>query len=299
MQYAKKRQDASVFFVDCDIKMNIKVPSVYKPLYTEDTRYYFCKGSRSSGKSWAIADRILFELLQKPNLNILCLREIQRSIKHSSKKLLEDRIDFHGLHGHFRILETEIRCIHGRGIIIFNGLQNHTVASLKSMEGIDIVWIEEAMTITAHSLEILIPTIRADGSKMFMSWNPSRQDDPIEQLETETPMENKTCIFSTYLDNPFCPSSIQEEAKEMKRRRPKKYNHIYLGQFGQAEGVIFENIKVMALKESDYKGLECLQGMDFGYANDPTSFVQCYINKTDKIFYIVNGFYKKGYLMKR
>jgi len=274
--------------------MELTVPSVYKPLWKQHARYYFIRGGRGSGKSWAVADYLIIRLLQNPNLNLVCLREVQRSIDKSSKKLLEDRINTLNLGDYFEITRTEIRTKKGRGIIIFNGLQDHTVDSIKSLEGFDLCWVEEAQTISEYSLELLIPTIRAKNSKLFFTYNPQNETDPIEQLKAEK--ENKVVIHSTYLDNNFVPDAIVEEAEEMKSKRLSKYNHIYLGQYGQAEGLIFENVEYRMIRESEIKGLICVQGLDFGYTNDPSAFCINYIDEKNKIFYVFDGFYKKGLL---
>ena len=252
----------------------------------------FAKAVGGQGKSWAVADKLIYELVNDPNKSLICLREIQRSIKYSSKKLIEDRITTLGVQHYFDIKEQEIDCVFGEGVIIFNGLQNHTSDSIKSLEGFSLCWVEEAMTITSHSLDLLIPTIRKDGSKLFFTYNPMRSDDPIADLEMNT--DDKTVIFANYTDNPFCPKAIFQEASAMKIRRPKKYRHIYLGETGDLEGVIFENWTARVIMEEEYKGLECVQGLDFGYTNDPTSFCINYIDEANRKIFVVDGFYKKG-----
>ena len=274
--------------------MNLEIPNIYKPLWREDKRFYFLRGGRGSGKSWAVADYLLVQLLANPNLNLVCLREIQQSINKSSKKLLSDRINLLGLNDYFNVLATEIRMKKGNGVIIFNGLQDHTVDSIKSLEGFNLCWVEEAQTISEYSLELLIPTIRAEGSKIFFTYNPKNETDAIEQLKDEK--SNKVVIHSTYLNNNFTPSAIYEEAEEMKLKRPLKYNHIYLGEFGEAEGLVFENVEARVIREVEVIGLECVQGLDFGYTNDPTAFCINYIDDENKILYVYDGFYKKNLL---
>ena len=149
--------------------MQIEVPSKVRELYTTDARYIGLKGGRSSGKSWAVADYILYRMVQDQSLFTVCLREIQKSIAKSSKKLLEDRIRYHNLQDYFEILQTEIRCKKGSGEIIFQGLQDTTADSIKSLEGADLCFVEEAQTITQHSLDLLVPTIRKDSSKLIFT----------------------------------------------------------------------------------------------------------------------------------
>jgi len=229
--------------------VRIKVPKIYKDIYTKDVRYYFLSGGRGSGKSWAVADRLIFEAIKNPETDFLCLREIQLSIKHSSKKLLESRISFYGLDDMFRILNTHIE-IKGGGDIIFKGLQNHTADSIKSFEGFSFVWCEEAQSLSKFSLDILTPTIRQENSKLFFTYNPRFENDPIIKLMKE--VDNKIHIHTTYLDNPFCPDVIIKEAENLKKKNIKKYNHIYLGQYIQDVDGIF---KVDWLEWGDYKNL--------------------------------------------
>ena len=278
------------------MKLKNPVPIVFKPLYKSNTRYTFLKGGRGSGKSWAVADRLLLKLVEDPDKTLVCLREVQSSIKHSSKKLLADRIEALKLNAHFLIMDQEIRCKQGRGFIIFNGLATHTADSIKSIESFELAWIEEASSISSRSLEILIPTIRKQGSQLFFTWNPQKTEDPIEDLERDTEYTKKTVVFSTYLDNPFVSQDIIDEATYMKARRLKAYNHIYLGQFGVAEGLIFENVEVRVIKEDEIKRLDCVQGSDLGFKNDPTTFSQNYIDHKNKKLYVYDGFSGKGML---
>lgn len=133
-------------------------------------RYKIAHGGRGSAKSWGFA-RALLVLAAQSKTRILCTREVQKSIKDSVHKLLSDQIQAMGFGGHFQVLETEIRGINGSEFL-FAGLANHTVESIKSYEGIDIVWIEEAQTVKKKSWDILIPTIRKAGSEIWVTMNP-------------------------------------------------------------------------------------------------------------------------------
>ena len=274
--------------------MKLQIAEPFLPLYEDEVRYYFLKGGRASAKSWHVADRLISLMVQDQDLNLICLREVQSSIKHSSKKLISDRIEYHKLNAYFEIQDQQINCRRGKGIIIFSGLQNHTVDSIKSLEGFDLVWTEEAQTITSYSLELLTPTIRKDGAKLFFTYNPKTINDPVYILEQDVPEQNKTVIFANYIDNPFCPTSIIEEAEQMKKLRPKKYQHIYLGGYGVSDGLIFENVTIRTILESEIKGLLNVQGLDFGYTNDPTSFSTNYVDEKNKTIYVYDGFYEKG-----
>lgn len=217
-------------------KMQREVPKVFAPLQ-DPARYKGAKGGRGSGKSYYFADEIIQKLIADPNLNVACMREVQKSIAKSSKKLLEDRINFYGLHDHFEIQKTEIRCKLGKGEIIFQGLQDHTVDSIKSLEGFDICWVEEAQTISEYSLDLLTPTFRKDGSELWFSWNPKYGKDAVTKLFRQR--KNSILVHANYLDNPFCTQIIIDEAEEMKAGDEEKYKNIFLGEpQGNLDGVI-------------------------------------------------------------
>ena len=206
--------------------LSIDTPSVFEPLLSE-ARYKGAKGGRGSGKSYFFADSMIEALVMDPNKSAACMREVQKSIAKSSKKLIEERIRHYGVQDYFEILQTEIRCTRGNGVIIFNGLQDHTVDSIKSLEGFDICWVEEAQSISEHSLDILTPTFRKDGAELWFSWNPRYQTDAIKKLFREK--KNSILVHADYLNNPFCTKSLIEEAEEMKINDYEKYQHIYLG----------------------------------------------------------------------
>jgi len=226
-----------------------------------------------------------------PTLNVICLREIQRSIKYSSKMLLADRIEYYGLEGMFTILDQEIKTPQG-GLIIFNGLQDHTASSIKSLEGFKLAWVEEAQTISPYSLELLLPTIREDGSELLFSWNPHNEDDPIEELFVDK--DDSLLIHINYTDNPFVSQVLVDEAEEMKKKDPAKYAHVYLGGFRLSVGAIFSDITVRPITEEDIKGCERVQGLDYGFTHDPSAFCINYIDMENRILYLYDGFYKKG-----
>jgi hypothetical protein len=209
-------------------ELNIQTPEVFEPLL-EPKRLKGARGGRGSGKSWFFADSILEAMVLNPELNVACMREVQKSIAKSSKKLLEDRIKFYGLGDYFEVQKTEIKSNHGDGAIIFQGLQDHTADSIKSLEGFDICWIEEAQTITEFSLDLLIPTFRKDDSEIWLSWNSRLRTDAVEKLFKNR--ENAIMVHANYVDNPFCPQIIIDEAEEMKEKDSDKYDHIFMGGF--------------------------------------------------------------------
>ena len=151
-------------------------------------RYFVAHGGRGSGKSWTFAKAIILQSFSKTT-RVLCTREVQKSIKESVKRLLDDQIQAMGLGSFFDSTETEIRGKNG-SLIVFAGLANHTVESIKSYEGIDIVWIEEAQTVSKKSLDILIPTIRKEGSEIWVSFNPELDTDEVWKRYVENTPPN-------------------------------------------------------------------------------------------------------------
>src|SRR5574343_562163 len=148
----------------------LKLQGLFKPM-----RYKVAYGGRGSGKSWAFARALLIQASEKP-LRVLCGREVQKSIKQSVHTLLKDQIQELGLGQFYDVLETEIRGKNGTQFS-FAGLASHTVESIKSFEGCDIVWIEEAQTVSKKSWDILIPTIRKPNSEIWVTFNPDLDTD--------------------------------------------------------------------------------------------------------------------------
>ena len=215
-------------------KLRFQIPELLAPLEHSEARYKGAKGGRGSGKSYFFADKLIRRFLANPDTQWVCFREVQKSISKSSKKLIEDRIYQFGLHDYFEILQTEIRSKLGKGEIIFQGLQDHTVDSIKSLEGFDGCWVEEAQTITQHSLDLLTPTFRKDLSEIWFSWNPRLRTDAVEKLFKSK--KNSMLVHIDYKDNPFVSKIINDEAKEMYLDDPEKYNHIYLGGYVDTTG---------------------------------------------------------------
>src|SRR5690606_32773159 len=140
------------------------------------------KGGRASGKSHFLAEQAVEAMVCDPSLRFVCIREVQRSLKFSAKALIESKIRSLGVAHLFDILTAEIRPKGGTGVMIFEGMQDHTADSLKSLEGFRLAWVEEAQSLSKRSLDLLLPTIRAEGSEIWFSWNPSQPDDPVDQL---------------------------------------------------------------------------------------------------------------------
>jgi hypothetical protein len=208
----------------------IDTPRVFVPLL-KPARYKGAYGGRGSGKSHFFAECVVEEMVADPNCSVVCIREIQKSLKFSAKKLVEDKIAAMGVSHLFEIQAAEIKRIGGKGVCIFQGMQDHTADSIKSLEGFKIAWVEEAQSLSQRSLNLLRPTIRAPGSQIWFSWNPRRKGDPIEKLLRRKKREDAIVIRANYTDNPFLPPELAAEAEGDKGDDPEGFAHTWLGEY--------------------------------------------------------------------
>lgn len=197
-------------------------------------RYKGAWGGRGSGKSHTFAEMVVRVMLLEPDASVVCIREIQKSLKLSAKKLIEGKIEQWGLGHLFEVQETQIKRRGGKGICIFQGMQDHTADSIKSLEGFLVAWVEEAQSLSERSLELLRPTIRMPGSEIWFSWNPRRRADPVDKLLRSRKGERDNAIVrrANYTDNPHLPKELLLEAEDSKRDDdPDTYAHIWLGAY--------------------------------------------------------------------
>lgn len=206
-------------------------------------RYKISWGGRAGMKSWGFARALLILGIAK-KLRILCTREVQKSIKDSVHRLLSDQIQKLGLGSNYRVLENSIRGINGAEFI-FAGLSTQTVESIKSYEGVDIVWVEEAHVVKKKSWEILIPTIRKEDNKkepseIWISFNPALESDETYQRFIVNTPEDAVVKFLNYKDNPWFSNVLEKERLHCKKYDPDGYENIWEGKCRPAvEGAIF------------------------------------------------------------
>jgi phage terminase large subunit len=256
-----------------DTTLTIKTPRIFLPLL-KPARFKGARGGRGSGKSFFFADSLIERCIQQ-RTRAVCLREVQLSLKQSVKLLLEDRIKELGVTRYFDPYDDRIDCEHG-GLIIFNGMQNHTADSVRSLQGFNIAWFEEAQNMSAYSLELLRPTLRDAGSELWFSWNPISVKDPIEQLLVHETPHNAILVHANYFDNPFITQELIDEMELDKRRDPDKYAHVWLGKYRQhTRGRVFRNFKVAEFETP--LNARFYFGSDWGFANDPTVLVRSFI----------------------
>lgn len=193
-------------------------------------RYKGAHGGRGSGKSHFWAENMLEAHLDN-GIRSVCIRENQKSLKESAKRLLEDKLQHFGLgarHG-FKVFNEVIQTP-GDGIIMFQGMQDHTAESIKSLEGVHIAWVEEAQTLSARSLELLRPTIRGDDSELWFSWNPRFRTDPVDiMLRQGTPPTDSVVVQANWSENPWFPDVLEQERLDCMRLSPDQYDHIWEG----------------------------------------------------------------------
>lgn len=208
--------------------MKVDFPKKLDFLLTKKVRYKGAKGGRGSAKSWSFAQALLI-LGSTSKLRILCTREVQKSIKQSVHKLLKDQIERLGLSMFYQVLENEIRGMNGTEFS-FSGLSDQTVDSIKSFEGCDIVWVEEAQSVSKRSWKTLIPTIRKDGSEIWISFNPELEtDETYDRFITNAP-DDCIIVDMNYTDNRWFPEVLEKERLHAKDTLPKaEYENIWEG----------------------------------------------------------------------
>lgn len=210
--------------------VQIETARVFQPLL-EPARYKGAWGGRGSGKSHFFAGLLVEECLATKGTLAIGVREVQKSLKESAKRLIEAKLAEYGIGeaDGFKIYEDRIRTP-GDGVIGFQGMQDHTAESVKSLEGYRLAWVEEAQTLSARSLTLLRPTIRASGSELWFSWNPRRKNDPVDMmLRADEKPSGAKVIRANWCDNPWFPAELEQERRDCLRLEPEQYNHIWEG----------------------------------------------------------------------
>lgn len=226
-------------------ELTIETAEVFEPLL-QDARYKGAYGGRGSGKSHFFGEHLVEECLLNPGLRAVCVREVQKSLEQSAKKLIEGKIEALGLGSHFEVQKSVIKTP-GGGEILFQGMQDHTAESIKSLEGIDRAWIEEAQTLSARSLELLRPTIRKAGSQIWASWNPTRKTDAIDKFLRQSAQNRGIVVKANWSDNPWFPQELEMERLDDKLNNPDRYDHIWEGDYQRVyEGAYYSPLLVDA-----------------------------------------------------
>jgi len=231
-------------------KLIIETNSAFAPLL-EPARYKGAWGGRGSGKSQGFGDLLAEDHLRIKGLRSVCIREVQKSLKESAKRLVEDKIEAFGLASQGFKVYREVIETPGDGIIIFQGMQDHTADSIKSLEGFGRAWVEEAQTMSARSLELLRPTMRAEGSELWFSWNPRFPTDPVDlMLRGPNKPTDATVVRMNWSDNPWFPKVLEQERQDASKNNPDQYGHIWEGEYARVfEGAYYASALELAERE--------------------------------------------------
>ncbi len=215
--------------------LRIEVPRAFKPLL-QPARYKGAYGGRGGAKSHFFAEQALIKAIKEPT-RIICIREVQNSIRDSVRQLLLDKIAALNLGYYFEPVEGEIRVRSG-GIINFRGMQSYNAANIKSLEGYHVAWVEEAQTLSQHSLDLLRPTLREEGSELWFSWNPRFNTDPVDVLFRKNPPPDAVSVRVNWSENPWFPEVLRREMEHDFHVDPDKAEHIWNGAYFTGEGTI-------------------------------------------------------------
>jgi phage terminase large subunit len=229
--------------------MKVKLIPAFKDVMQGNQKFVFLYGGRGSGKSYFVAD-YLIEVSRQESTTILCTREIQKSIQESVYALLKDRIGERGIASEYTILKTEIYHNRTGSRFIFAGLKDHTVDSIKSLQGVKYCWVEEAHSVSDSSLQILIPTLRQEGVKFFFSFNRKKERDPVYSMAlndltseekrqytikgvtykwTQYTGADAIGIYINYDGNPYFPATLEKERVKLLARDHDAYVHVWDG----------------------------------------------------------------------
>ena len=207
-------------------------------------------GDDGSGKSHFFAGALIEDSVAQKGMLSVCVREVQKSLKESAKRLIEMKLADFGLGeaDGFKLFEDRIQTP-GDGVIIFQGLADHTAESIKSLEGFKRAFVEEAQSLSARSLQLLRPTIRADGSELWFSWNPRRKKDPVDvMLRGDTQPTGTTVVNANWRDNPWFPKVLDAERLDCLRTTPDQYDHVWEGGYSVVMAGAYYALQIATMK---------------------------------------------------
>lgn len=262
--------------------LQIPTAEIFVPLL-RPARYKGAEGGRGSGKSKFFAGNLVEECLAVPGTRAVGIREVQKTLAHSSRLVIADTIHEYGVADWFEVQKSRILAP-GGGEIIFNGMQNYNAENIKSLEGFRIGWVEEAQTLSQNSLDLLRPTLRLDpvkgvhnGSELWFSWNGRDQKDPVDAFfkAGEAPPDS-IMVTANWRDNPWFPEVLEKERLWDLRRDPDKYQHVWEGGYlKRSKATVFMNWKVEDFETP--ADAQFFFGADWGFAIDPSVLIRCFI----------------------
>lgn len=270
-------------------KVDVRLCAAFEFLW-HPARYKIALGGRGGAKSWAYARALLLQALQR-KLRVLCARELQLSIADSVHKLLKEQIDAMGLSAYYSITNQAIRSATGSEFL-FTGIKSN-VSKVKSMEGIDICWVEEAEKVSEASWQVLIPTIRKEGSEIWVTFNPMDEADATYQRFVVNPPPGAVVREVSWRDNHWFPATLVAEKDYLYRVDPEAADHVWGGKTRKISNAnvlrgryVVEPFFVGKFWDGPY------QGVDWGFANDPTTLVRCWIH--ERTLYVEHEAYGVG-----
>lgn len=264
---------------------SVQVAEAYVPLWQGGFEHYAFYGGRGGGKSHGIAEASVV-LACKNAERVVCGRQYQNSIKDSVKELLEKKIYALGMSVFFRSTDRELINVSTGSRFSFIGMDRNP-ESAKSLEGATLFWGEEAHTFTTHSIELIVPTIRAPGSRMVWSWNPRFRDDEVDAMfRGPYPPENSYVREVSWRDNPyFFQTRMPSELRRSLLAKPKRHAHIWEGGYDEnPDTAVFTDWEIGRVPIPE-KAVP-LFGMDFGYGSDPNVLVKVYLLEEINVLYV-------------
>ncbi len=274
------------------MKIQSDMPAWSSVLF-EPHRFKVIYGGRGSSKSWSAAMALVLQAMNERHF-IVCIREVQLSIRDSSKRVLEAMIEMMGVGSLFRITDNYIKCVNTGSAFIFKGLQDKG-EGLRSAEGATRAWVDEASTISQDSLDNLIPTIRAPGSEIWITFNPNLPTDPVYEMfvATDNPPPRSAVLKVNHTENPWFPQDLKDKMQWDRARDPDKYRHVWEGEpVEHSEAQIFHGYwRIEPCPEPPYDAM-FYHGADWGFANDPTVLVRAWID--GQTLYIPDSVYGYG-----
>ena len=283
-----------------DFRKHVKDKSpVFVPLFKDQSRYQIAWGGAGSGKSHIVARKILYRLLKEKDVkhNMLVIRKVDRTIKRSVFTLVRNIISRWGLVSEFGINLTDKTIIYKPtgSQIMFSGLDD--VEKLKSIEGVTSIWVEEATELLQEDFEQLDLRLRGDHGclkQIIMTLNPISEQHWIKKIFFDDPISGVFTLKTTYLDNAFIDDEYKMVMENKKKTNPRYYGIYALGNWGTAEGLVFNRVTQRLIRTDEITGLIRVQGLDYGYTNDPTAFHESYVDMERQVIYVYDGFYEKG-----
>lgn len=252
-----------------------KLIPAFRDAIETDARYRVFYGGRGGGKSWTVARILLIKALENP-IRVLCTREYQSSIADSVHALLADQIQEMGIEPWFEVKRDAIVGSNG-SLFIFAGLRRDP-KKVKSTEGIDIAWVEEADTISNESLDLLIPTIRKPGSEIWFTFNPDQETDPVYSRFVDTERDDAVVKKIGWKDNPWFPDVLLRELEWDRTNDFEKYQHIWEGECrAHTDAQVFHG-KYRVDRFDTPNDAVFYYGADWGFSQDPTTLIRCFID---------------------